>query len=77
MSNKNVRPELKASGQAFNSMLSMGIARIIGSLGGGWLISIVGYQKTFFIMSGMCLFALIGYTIIFKLYDKKLQLSEL
>ena len=44
---KNVPDELKASGQTLNALLSMGIARLIGSMLGGMLSDRFGIQQMF------------------------------
>ncbi|MFD2116583.1 MFS transporter [Paenibacillus yanchengensis] len=45
--NKEVPKELKASGQTFNGLLNLGVARIIGSLAGGAATAAVGYRQVF------------------------------
>ena len=45
--NAEVPKELRASGQAFNCLLSLGIARIIGSFCGGLLSDAVGIRTGF------------------------------
>ncbi|MGE5549419.1 MAG: hypothetical protein ACM3ZC_02680 [Bacteroidota bacterium] len=45
--------ELRASGQAVNWLLSAGVARIIGSLGGGLLADAAGIRTGF--LAGACL----------------------
>lgn len=46
--NKEVPNELKASGQTLNGLLSMGVARIIGSFFGGFASEAFGMRQTFF-----------------------------
>lgn len=45
--NQEVPKELKASGQAINGLIGMGIARIIGSLLGGYLSDVFGIKLVF------------------------------
>ena len=45
--------ELRASGQALNWLLSAGVARIIGSFGGGLIADAVGIRTGF--LYGACL----------------------
>jgi len=49
--NKNVPKELRASGQALNGIISMGLARIIGNVFGGYLSDIVGIKHMFLYVS--------------------------
>ncbi|SEN03995.1 MFS transporter [Paenibacillus sp. OV219] len=49
--NKEVPNELKASGQTLNGLLSMGVARIIGSFFGGITSEAIGMRQTFFYSS--------------------------
>ncbi|TJY43573.1 MFS transporter [Cohnella pontilimi] len=46
--NREVPDELKASGQTFNALLSMGVARIIGSFAGGLASEAFGIRRVFF-----------------------------
>lgn len=48
---RNVPPELKASGQTMNGLIGLGAARIIGSIMGGYLSDTFGMSKTFLIES--------------------------
>lgn len=63
--NREVPPELKASGQTMNSLLGMGIARIIGSLFGGFLSVRFGIRNMFLYNSIFAFIALIVFGIIF------------
>ncbi|MFC5650991.1 MFS transporter [Paenibacillus solisilvae] len=46
--NKEVPSELKASGQTFNGLLSLGVARIIGSIAGGAASEAFGMRNVFY-----------------------------
>ncbi|MDB4865713.1 MAG: transporter [Cohnella sp.] len=46
--NKEVPDELKASGQTFNALLTLGAAKIIGSFAGGWADEAFGMRRVFF-----------------------------
>lgn len=49
--NKEVPKELRASGQTMNGLIGMGIARIIGSILGGFLSDMFGIRPLFFYTS--------------------------
>lgn len=56
--NQEVPSELKASGQAFNGLLSLGLARIIGSFAGGIASDAFGIRSVFFynfVLSSVCI----------------------
>ncbi|MBP3964023.1 MFS transporter [Paenibacillus lignilyticus] len=56
--NKEVPNELKASGQTLNGLLTLGVARIIGSLAGGIASEAVGMRKMFlynFMLTFVCI----------------------
>jgi PPP family 3-phenylpropionic acid transporter len=46
--NQHVPKELKASGQTLNGLLSLGVARIIGSFIGGFASEAIGMKEVFF-----------------------------
>ncbi len=56
-----VPPELKASGQMLLAVVSFGIARAVGNLGGGLLADWMGRQNVFYLCSAMCLLAFVGF----------------
>jgi PPP family 3-phenylpropionic acid transporter len=45
--NENVPKELRASGQALNGLITVGLSRIIGSVIGGYISDIVGLKRMF------------------------------
>ncbi|MCL2528431.1 MAG: MFS transporter [Defluviitaleaceae bacterium] len=47
-----VPPEMKASGQALHGMLSFGLARILGSITGGFLVGLWGKSGMFMVAAG-------------------------
>lgn len=47
--------ELKASGQMLLAIVSFGISRVIGNLGGGLLADAMGLQNVYFVSAGVCL----------------------
>lgn len=53
-----VPTELQASGQMLLAVVSFGIARVVGNLGGGLLADAMGRQNVFFITAGICLLTL-------------------
>lgn len=64
--NDNVPPNLKASGQALNGLVSMGISRTIGSILGGVLGDAVGIRMVFLYCSALSFLTLIVSGIIFS-----------
>ncbi len=56
--NKEVPKELKASGQTFNSVITSGLSKLIGNIGGGMLSDIIGIRKVFFLCSIIILFSI-------------------
>jgi PPP family 3-phenylpropionic acid transporter len=59
---EHIPPELKASGQTLHGMLSLGLARIAGSVGGGLLIALWGKPGMFFtagVINGLLLLAFV------------------
>jgi MFS transporter, PPP family, 3-phenylpropionic acid transporter len=69
--NTNVRPELRASGQALNAMLCIGIARVIGSVAGGWISDLVGVRTVFLGLSALD-FAAVAAFVAFLLWRGRL-----
>lgn len=51
--NKEVPRELRASGQAINALIGMSMARIIGSIFGGYFSDMIGIKQMFFYISMM------------------------
>jgi len=52
---RTVPEGLQASGQMLLAIVSFGIARTVGNLGGGFLADAMGRQNVFFVCSGICL----------------------
>lgn len=65
--NKNVPKELKASGQAMNALLCIGLARVIGSSIGGIISDVTGFSQVFWINSLICLIAALTFGLIFTI----------
>ena len=59
--NRTVPEELQASGQMLLAVVSFGIARVAGNLGGGLLADAMGRQNVFFIGAGLCLVSLFAF----------------
>lgn len=62
--NNKVPKELKASGQTLNAVISGGLARIIGNIGGGMISDIIGIRHVFIycsitVVAAICIFAAI------------------
>lgn len=71
---KYVQPEFKASGHAFNSILSLGLMRAIASFTGGFLAKAMPYTKIFISMGIIIAITVIVYS--FKVYsDSKKELK--
>lgn len=59
--NRTVPVELQASGQMLLAIVSFGIARVTGNLGGGLLADAIGRQNVFFLAAGICAVSLVGF----------------
>lgn len=59
--NNTVPPELKSSGQMLLAVVGYGIARVVGSLGGGLLASAVGMQNGYWVCAAITLGALVAF----------------
>ncbi|MEF2245995.1 MULTISPECIES: MFS transporter [unclassified Paenibacillus] len=70
--NREVPKELKASGQTFNGLLNLGVARIIGSLAGGIAITSFGLRNVFLYNAIIAVLS----TLIFGLLVWRLQNRE-
>lgn len=64
--NDNVPYNLKASGQALNGLVSMGISRTVGSILGGFLCDVVGVRMVFLYCSIISFLTLIVSGIVFS-----------
>ena len=51
---RTVPAELQASGQMLLAMVSYGLARAVGNLGGGLLADAFGRQNVFYLMAVVC-----------------------
>lgn len=74
--NKNVPKELKASGQALNGLVNLGVARILGSLFGGFISNSTGIRKLFFYNSGIVFISVIIFGLLFIALKNKNQVME-
>ncbi len=68
--NQEVPKELKASGQTINNLIGMGIARITGSLAGGFLSDIYGIKNLFLYNSILALITVLIFAYIFLTMKK-------
>jgi PPP family 3-phenylpropionic acid transporter len=68
--NQEVPKELKASGQTLNGLLSLGVARIIGSFIGGYASEAVGMKEVFFYNGWIALGCVVSVLIV-NAWDKK------
>lgn len=59
---RTVPEELQASGQMLLAIVSFGIARVAGNLGGGLLADVMGRQNVFWICAGLCAISLCVFT---------------
>ncbi|ALS28308.1 MFS transporter [Paenibacillus sp. 32O-W] len=66
--NREVPDELKASGQTLNGLLSLGIARIIGSFAGGMASESFGMRSVFFYNSIITVACIVVFAILFWVY---------
>lgn len=69
--NKEVPNELKASGQTLNGLLTMGVARIIGSLAGGVASEWFGMRSMFLYNSVLAIVCVVIFGIVFKFEEGK------
>lgn len=56
---RTVPAELQASGQMLLAIVSYGLARVVGNLGGGLLADTFGRQNVFFLLAGVCAVTLV------------------
>jgi len=56
---RTVPAELQASGQMLLAMVSYGLARAVGNLGGGLLADFFGRQNVFFLLAAVCVATLV------------------
>jgi PPP family 3-phenylpropionic acid transporter len=73
--NEEVPKELKTSGQTINNLIGMGIARITGSLVGGFLSDIYGIKNMFLYNSILAFITVLIFAYIF-LTMKRRSTSE-
>jgi PPP family 3-phenylpropionic acid transporter len=66
--NKEVPKELRASGQTMNGLIGLGLSRIIGSMGGGFLSDLVGTRQVFLYVAILDFIAVAVFGSIFFLY---------
>jgi len=70
--NNEMPPELKASGQTVNSVIGLGISRIIGSTGGGVISDLIGIRQVFFLNSVIVLASIVIFGAIFLVRRQKI-----
>lgn len=68
--NKNVPKELRASGQAMNALLCIGLARMIGSSIGGVISDVTGFSRVFQLNSLICFIAPLIFGLFFTITRK-------
>jgi PPP family 3-phenylpropionic acid transporter len=68
--NNKVPDELKASGQTLNAVVSMGISKIIGNIGGGMLSDVIGIKQVFLCSSITVIVFILVFGVIFLLIGK-------
>jgi PPP family 3-phenylpropionic acid transporter len=69
--NKEVPNELKASGQTFNGLLSLGVARIIGSFAGGVASEAFGMRNVFFYNSIVAVVCIAVFAAVFWMQSRR------
>lgn len=75
--NQEVPKELKASGQTFNGLMNLGIARIIGSFAGGVATASFGIRRVFMYNSVIALLCMVVFGLIFwKVSTRKSSLAK-
>jgi PPP family 3-phenylpropionic acid transporter len=73
--NQEVSKELKASGQTLNGLISLGLARIIGSMAGGVASEYVGLRNVF-LYSGLGSFVTLIVFVFIFLRDAKVMMNQ-
>jgi PPP family 3-phenylpropionic acid transporter len=71
--NQEVPKELKASGQTMNGLISLGLARIIGSIAGGVASDYLGMRNIFLYNALLAFITFIVFSIIFLKESKAIQ----
>jgi MFS transporter, PPP family, 3-phenylpropionic acid transporter len=71
--NQEVPKELKASGQTMNGLISLGLARIIGSMAGGIASEYVGMREVFLYNSFVAFITFIVFIFVFLKESKAVQ----
>ena len=74
--NREVPKELKATGQAFNNVMGMGVGRMLGSILGGLVCQIFGTRRAFLYAFALDLAAFIAFGCIMHKLDKNSQKKE-
>jgi len=73
---ESVPPEMKASGQALHGMLSLGLARILGSVIGGLLVGLWGKPGMFLTMAVVNVLVLIVFIPLFVIRGTQSEISN-
>ena len=71
--NQQVPKELKASGQTMNGLLSLGLARIIGSMAGGIASEYIGMREVFLYNAGVAFITFVVFIFIFLRESRVVQ----
>jgi PPP family 3-phenylpropionic acid transporter len=69
--NKNVAKELRASGQAMNALLCIGLARMLGSSIGGVISDVTGFSRVFQLNSLICFISALIFGLFFAVTRKR------
>ncbi|WP_123039688.1 MFS transporter [Cohnella candidum] len=64
--NREAPDELKASGQTLNALLSLGLARIIGSFAGGWASEAFGMSRVFLFNAVVAVVCVVTFAAVFR-----------
>ena len=75
--NNEVPKELKASGQALNGLMCIGLSRVIGSIFGGYLSDVFGIRPVFLFTSIVNFVVVIAFVILFRFKYSKWETSSL
>ncbi|MGG3468792.1 MFS transporter [Neobacillus pocheonensis] len=75
--NEEVPNELKASGQTFNGLISLGVARILGSILGGVFSEYVGMRDVFLYNAIIAFITFLVFMLVFKRESKVLQTASI
>lgn len=73
--NREVPVELKASGQTLNGLLSLGVARVIGSFAGGLASEAFGMRQVFFYNAVLAVLCIAVFAFMYHRHERRVSIS--